>query len=1290
MKNIIFLLSIFLMGTVYSQTYQDTICWVWVNGAQYNAVSGESFSSKAELNSILEANHVVYYEEALPFAETTELHKIHEIRCNRFGHIDNVINDLSSSFSGTFDRFSKFEVMDSVYVYDPIDWMWVAHADDWLWHLKRIQADYAWDITRGDPEIKIAVIDYDFDVTHPDLATEIVPHYDPYSLYQYDCIISSGSNFHGTVVASFASAETTEQGGTPQGQLASVGFNTKIIGYMSGSRQTNLAKALHACNVMGADVMVSCAGGSLNCSPDPNTGEELIVKEILDNGMSIVMPAGNGPNGISCGPAGNQHAFYPFNPEYDDRIIIVTGTDINDYHYYENALGEEKTHSHFPDVDICSPGHDLMGAKITECGAITWPYYGSNGGTSFASPIVAGVVSLLKSINEDFTPGEIQEFIKRTADPVTDGQNYQGLIGAGRINAFGAVYLAANCLPEVFNGTDIWTEDKIILCGLIIEEDAELTIHSTVKFSQRSKVIIKRGAKLILDEGILTSLDNNLWKGVEVWGTNNQPQTQQYQGIVEIINGGTIENAICGIQTVKMSLPEGEFEFPDYNYTGGIILCEDAIFKNNQTAVKFWNYNHSPSVSYFRECEFLTNDNLIEGTEVNCFIEMAGISGVHILGNSFTDNHSFTEPDELTTGIFASNSQFYVLPQAGQPNVFTGLYYGIKALATSPITTIQIENNQFTNNLRSVYLSATNNAHVNLNVFNPWTELLLDPSESYCMYLDHCTGYQVEQNTFTNEVGTHKGIGLIVNQSGSVNNMIYLNYFNNLLYGAIAQNENRNKAGTLGLQFKCNEFTENASDLSVTYLPPKTKSTGIAASQGSSLPNPSAPAGNLFSWTGPLGTPTDINNEAQHVTYYYHNTAPTYKLQPLYYSPLTVSPQGVSAPYNEESCPPNFEGGGGGGGGSRSTMLLAEQKADSLQAIISTLEDGGNTLELKEDVEWSLPPESMEVYNELMNNSPYLTDTVIGAAIEKEDVLANAMIRDVMVANPQSSKDDELLDKLEVRNNPVPDYMMGEILQGRSLVSVYEELQSKLSFYTQQRSAAYHSLVTSYLTDTINPISSIDSLAAIFSNEHTPEAKYSLAFLSMDQGAWSEGLDILDQVSTLFNLTDEQQAEQQYLVEFCTLMSALNSTLPDSIQLNELNEIESANTGIGSVYARNILLALDETEYNEPVILPGVLKSSEAVKYEQYLQSARDMKYLEVFPNPVQDHVIISWKLDNTSTDVKIKITDNTGSNISEISVNSYENQQVFDTHNLKPGVYIATLIVNGKQTDSAKFTLIK
>lgn len=51
--------------------------------------------------------------------------------------------------------------------YDPVDWIWHAHANDWLWHLKKIKADLAWDITQGDIDVKTAVLDTPIDYSHP-------------------------------------------------------------------------------------------------------------------------------------------------------------------------------------------------------------------------------------------------------------------------------------------------------------------------------------------------------------------------------------------------------------------------------------------------------------------------------------------------------------------------------------------------------------------------------------------------------------------------------------------------------------------------------------------------------------------------------------------------------------------------------------------------------------------------------------------------------------------------------------------------------------------------------------------------------------------------------------------------------------------------------------------------------------------------------------------------------------------------------------------------------------------
>jgi hypothetical protein len=124
------------------------------------------------------------------------------------------------------------------------------------------------------------------------------------------------------------------------------------------------------------------------------------------------------------------------------------------------------------------------------------------------------------------------------------------------------------------------------------------------------------------------------------------------------------------------------------------------------------------------------------------------------------------------------------------------------------------------------------------------------------------------------------------------------------------------------------------------------------------------------------------------------------------------------------------------------------------------------------DVSMSVPWQSVEVYSELMSVSPYVSDTVLAASIEKENVLVDAMIRDVLVANPHSVKSEALMEKLDQRLQPLPGYMLDEILQGQSLVSVYENLQSSLSHHLQKQALYKKQLVQLHLNDTIQSGSS--------------------------------------------------------------------------------------------------------------------------------------------------------------------------------------------------------------------------
>ncbi len=55
------------------------------------------------------------------------------------------------------------------------------------------------------------------------------------------------------------------------------------------------------------------------------------------------------------------------------------------------------------------------------------------------------------------------------------------------------------------------------------------------------------------------------------------------------------------------------------------------------------------------------------------------------------------------------------------------------------------------------------------------------------------------------------------------------------------------------------------------------------------------------------------------------------------------------------------------------------------------------------------------------------------------------MIRDVLVANPQSAKSNEVIEQLNERLDPMPAYMMGQIMNGKNTTSAKEDLEARLS-----------------------------------------------------------------------------------------------------------------------------------------------------------------------------------------------------------------------------------------------------
>ena len=830
-------------------------------------------------------------------------------------------------------------------------------------------------------------------------------------------------------------------------------------------------------------------------------------------------------------------------------------------------------------------------------------------------------------------------------------------------------------------------------CDVIVNPGYELIVKGEIGFVEGAKLIVKNNAKLTIDGGKLTGTCGNLWRGVEVRGTNSQPQNPSYQGMVQIINDGTIENALYGIRTIHAEDDQNsEGEILDATSSGGIVYANGAKFINNKTAVRFYSYPYT-SMSDFNECEFETNADLISGVTPDYFIWIDNISGIEIKDCSFNNT---TGTDYLHSGIYSRDATFSIEGRCLSPVApcnqweygwFRKLNYAVYVVNTNTIYYPDIRHTDFSLCKRSIYISSTDGARVtSCHFYMP--AVLSFTQGDYGLYLNNSYGYHIEDNQFMGPASSQLGgIGLYINFSGEHWNQVYNNSFSNLNYGTMAYGLNR-KSNGVGLCIECNDYDYNKYDIVVNGKP--NIGHGIAYNQGHMGANDTLPAGNTFTQNFPQLVYNYMNSTGMAwINYVYHGINQTSeKVNPNpYYSPLTMSKQiSTYTTYSKSlACPPKLEAGGGGH--ERDGIETADAQISQKEAQLEALVDGGNTFIMNLDVVTSTPPEAAEVYNELIGESPFLSDTVLKSAIYKENVLPNAMVRDVLVANPQSAKNSKILEAIDERFDPMPEWMKEQVLQGVNATGAKEALESELAKWESKRAEHFNNLYQHFHKDTVNPQASADSLEILLAQDSRLESKYRLAYLSMEQGAWSNGQAVLNSIPSEFELTPYEETVHQDYISLFNILAQLNGNLPveASTEATQLELLAFGDEHFPGACARNLLLAAGLIEYEEPIILPEEgLKSSKAIGNLSDKSTGKP-EVLKVFPNPAGDYFIAEYNADGYTGVVSLFVTDITGKTVFSHQYSSYHDQVVINSEDWSSGVYQVSLMVNGKFIKSEK-----
>lgn len=363
-------------------------------------VSLEDLAIKATGDTVPETKlaQIEKAEEELEVEATKRLTEPKDKKETQLDSIQLVKTEDETSFSEIKSRYNSVKAVE--YVLPNLKAEITVAPNDTLysqmWALQKIDAERAWDITKGSSNVTVAVIDTGIDYTHNDLGNSssadsfnnlVVGGYDFYNNDAFPI----DDNGHGTHVAGTIGALTNNGQG-----VSGVNWNVKLMAVKVlgagglGGWFTILDGIIYAAN-SGAKVINMSLGSASTCSSFSVLQDA--INYARSQGVTVVVAAGN--NNIDAAS---------FMPASCNGVIAVGATTSSDTRALFSNFGSA--------VDIAAPGQDILS---------TWLQEGFNTmyGTSMASPHVAGATALLLAKDPNLTADQIEQLLKNNGDEIT-------------------------------------------------------------------------------------------------------------------------------------------------------------------------------------------------------------------------------------------------------------------------------------------------------------------------------------------------------------------------------------------------------------------------------------------------------------------------------------------------------------------------------------------------------------------------------------------------------------------------------------------------------------------------------------------------------------------------------------------------------------------------------------------------------------------------------------------------------------------------------------------------------
>ncbi len=476
--------------------------------------------------------------------------------------------------------------------------------------------------------------------------------------------------------------------------------------------------------------------------------------------------------------------------------------------------------------------------------------------TGYTSWNSCGVASEGKFAGIKFSSNNVMGFESNYAwmSPLQMSRRTKNMYLNPMIRKFASNMAADTANPWVVDTNEVWDFDIQMYRNIVVDSGATLTIKCKVAMPAEGKIIVKKGAKLFIDGGLVTGWNTAVntttlytywhqkkrsnWCGIEIDGDPNISQNinlttglDPYHGIVSV-KGGTISYARTGINSF-LTTSKGK---PILNTSGGITIVDSSLFLNNIYGIFQYDYQQSPCYNkvtrtIFRATGYSNDSNDYSREHIKLYRN----KGMVIFGCTFEADSAWS----LTAGpsgsvakivgVYATDSQFLIDRHCATspctPTSFNHLWYGVYIDNFNPMYNGLVKNCVFLYNRDAGILSE--NADFSKAILN--TFYISDTSAGAYMYKSKY--YDIRNNNFHGSNFT--GYGVITLDSKEGAHEVYKNDFYDLNCGVQALDKNAGTTdGSLGLRIRCNYFDLNTNLYDIALADFYTPTPSIMKYQG--------------------------------------------------------------------------------------------------------------------------------------------------------------------------------------------------------------------------------------------------------------------------------------------------------------------------------------------------------------------------------------------------------------------------------------------------------------------------